>query len=38
MPRANPANIYGGLGWETNRVGEDGGVDMNYREWSREKV
>jgi 3',5'-cyclic AMP phosphodiesterase CpdA len=38
MPRANPANIYGGLGWETNRVGEDGGVDMHYREWSREKV
>ena len=38
MPRANPANIYGGLGWELNRVGEDGGVDMHYHEWSREKV
>jgi len=38
MPRANPANTFGGLGWEQTKVGDDGGVDLNYREWSREKV
>jgi len=38
MPRANPANIYGGLGWEPMQVGEKGDVDVTYREWSREKV
>lgn len=35
MPRANPANIFGGLGWEPMKVGQAGDVDINYIEWSR---
>lgn len=38
MPRANPGNTFGGLGWDTMSVDDQGGVSIKYEEWSRAKV
>jgi 3',5'-cyclic AMP phosphodiesterase CpdA len=38
MPRANPGNIFGGLGWDAMGVDDQGDVGIKYEEWSRTKA
>ena len=38
MPRPNPGNTFGGLGWETMKVDGQGDVEVKYEEWSRAKA